>query len=282
MATLKVAINPIVFLLSVFSPISVSLWACANLVQAPVNLFPRVVSLLFNGLFVQNSLYLFHTRSTAEGFIYFRELSAAVEGGLEGKDWWCFHTVSHLRIATSLLYLFYQLFFIQLSLLFLLPFSCTFFIPPHHLSFFLFHIYLTSYKHRLLYRYKCVMCNFPLFLIIENLSGAPLDTFTNVSASQPLSSTHGDTKCQPLSSVTAFVNYSHLEMSMSRTTIRVSRFLEGWKHSTLQPTKKIYHRVSVTHQSETHRFRCNKPVTHINTQTGWKAYPFIQKVWPGE
>lgn len=51
-----------------------------------MNLFPTAVSLLFNGLFVQNSLYLFHTRSTAEGFLYFRELSATVEGGLGGKD----------------------------------------------------------------------------------------------------------------------------------------------------------------------------------------------------
>lgn len=201
---------------SSFSPISLFLCACANLVQAL--LFPRVVSLLFNGLFVQNSLYLFHTRSTAEGFIYFRELSAAVEGGLEGKDWWCFHTVSHLRIATSLLYLFYHLFFIQLSFLFLLHFFCTFFFfLSSPLIFFCFtFIWLPTSTDYCTDIHKCVMCNFPLFLIIENLSGAPLATFTNVNAPQPLSSTHGDTKCQPLSSVTAFVNYSHLEMSMSK------------------------------------------------------------------
>ncbi len=63
-----------------------SLCACSNLVQALVHLFPGAVSLLFNGVFVQNSLYLLHTRSTAEGFLYFRELSAAVEGGTEGED----------------------------------------------------------------------------------------------------------------------------------------------------------------------------------------------------
>lgn len=113
-------------------------WVCENLVQALVNLFPRAVSLLFNGLFVQNSLYLFHTRSTAEGFLYFGELSAAVEGGLEGKDWRCFHTASHLRIATRLLYLFHHLSFIHLSpFLSLSPIYCsTLFFPfPYHSSF---------------------------------------------------------------------------------------------------------------------------------------------------
>lgn len=165
---------------------------------------------------MQNSLYLFHTRSTAEGILYFRELSAAVEGGLGGKDWRRFHTVSHLRIATRLLYLFYHLSFIH-SLLFLLPSSCTLFIhlflPLICFSFlFIWHPMSTDYCNR----YKRVMCNFPLFLIIENLRSAQLGTFINVSASQPLSSTHRDTKCQPLSSVTAFVNYSHLEMSMSK------------------------------------------------------------------
>lgn len=60
------------------------------------------------------------------------------------------------------------------------------------------------------------MCNFPLFLLIENLRNALLGTFTNVSASPPLSSTSTDTKCQHLSSVTVFANCSHLEMSMGK------------------------------------------------------------------
>lgn len=119
-----------------FSVCVLSLGIRANLVQALVNLFPRAVSLLFNGLFVQNILYLFHTRSTAEGFLYFRELAAAVEGGLQRKDWRRFHTVSHWRIATRLLYLFYLLSFIHLFLLFLLPSFCTLFSPFfYHSSF---------------------------------------------------------------------------------------------------------------------------------------------------
>lgn len=160
----------------------------------------------------------FHTRSTAEGFLYFRELSAAVEGVLEEKDWRRFHKVSHLRIATRLLYLFYlpssfysSLFPISVAFFFLyfvFPLS-----PP--LIFFCFIFIWHPVSTHYCKRYKCVMCNFPLFLIIENLRSAPRDTFTNVSASQPLSSTRRDTKCQPLSSVTAFVNCSHLEMSMS-------------------------------------------------------------------
>lgn len=42
----------------------------------------------------------FHTRSTAEGSLYFRELAAAVEGGFQRKDRRRFRTVSRLRIAT--------------------------------------------------------------------------------------------------------------------------------------------------------------------------------------
>lgn len=190
---------------------------------------------------MQNSLYLFHTRSTAEGFIYFRELSAAVEGGLEGKDWWCFHTVSHLRIATSLLYLFYHLFFIQLSLLFLLCFSCTFFFfLSSPLIFFCFtFIWLPTSTDYCTDIRKCVMCNFPLFLIIENLSGAPTWHFH---------------KCQCFSAIVkhswrhkmsaSLLSHSLCELLTSgnvneQTTIRVSKFLEGRKHSTLSPTRKI-------------------------------------------
>lgn len=158
----------------------------------------------------------FHTRSTAEGFLYFRDLSAAVEGGLEGKDWRCFRTVSHLRIATRLLYLFYHLSFILLSLIsvtFFLYFVFPLFLALIFFCFiFIWHPMSTDYWNR----YKCVICNFPLFLIIENLRSALLGTFINVSASPPLSSTRRDTKCQALSSVTAFVNCSHLEMSMSK------------------------------------------------------------------
>lgn len=121
---------------SLFSVCVLSLGIWANLVQALVNLFPRAVSLLFNGLFVQNILYLFHTRSTAEGFLYFRELAAAVEGGLQRQDWRRLHAVSHWRIATRLLYLFYLLSFIHLFLLFLLPSFCTLFSPFfYHPSF---------------------------------------------------------------------------------------------------------------------------------------------------
>lgn len=204
-----------ILLLSFFHSVF-SLWACSNLVQALVNLFPSAVSLLFNGLFVQNSLYLFHTRSTAEGFLYFRELSAAVEGGLEGKDWRHFHTVSHLRIATRLLCLFYHLSFIHISLLFLLHSYCTLFF-----SFLIAYLFSLSFLSYILWAQITatdinMQCNFPPFLIIENLRSAQLGTFINVSASQPLSSTRWDTKCQPLSSVTVFVNYSHLEMSMSK------------------------------------------------------------------
>lgn len=174
---------------------------------------------------MQNSLYLFHTRSTAEGFLYIRELSAAVEGGLEGKDWRCLHTESHLRIATRLLYLFHHLSFIHLSLTLSLslplPLSYLFYLRLiFPLSLPLIFFYFISIWHPMstdyCNRYECVMCNFPLFHIIENLRSATLCTSTNVSASQPLSSSCRDTKCQPLSSVTAFVNYSHLEMSMSK------------------------------------------------------------------
>ena len=187
-----------------------------QIVYRHMHLFCRASSLLFNGLFVQNTLYLFHTRSTANGFLYFRELSAAVGGGLEGKQWRSFHTVSHLRIATRLLYLFYHLSFIQLSLLFLLHSSCSlFFFFPYYSFVPTFHFYLTSCEHR--FQQQIWVCNvsFP-FLIIEHLRSAPRGTFTNVSASQPLSNTCRDTKCQSLSSVTAFVNCSHLEMSMSK------------------------------------------------------------------
>lgn len=88
---------------------------CLNLLHPLVNLFPRDVPLSFNSLFELNSLYLFHRRSTAEGFFHFRELSAAVERGLEAKDWRRFHTMNHLRIAARLLYLFSLLFFSLLS-----------------------------------------------------------------------------------------------------------------------------------------------------------------------
>lgn len=198
-----------------------SLWACANL----VNLFPRAVSLLFNGLFVQNSLYLFHTRSTAEGFLYFRELSAAVEGGLREKteDAFTQWATWELQLGCCIYSIIFPLF---TFLLFLLPSSCTLFFLFSPLVFFCFifiwHPMSTDYCNR----YKRVMCNFPLFLIIENLRSAQLGTFINVSASQPLSSTRGDTKCQPLSSVTAFVNRSHLEMSMSKPQWEVAG---SWK-----------------------------------------------------
>lgn len=70
------------------------------------------------------------------------------------------------------------------------------------------------------------MCNFPLFLIIENLRNALFGTFTNVTASQSLSSTCRDTKCQPL------FRHSLCEMLTSgnvngQTTMRGSIFLEG-------------------------------------------------------
>lgn len=80
------------------------------------------------------------------------------------------------------------------------------------------------------------MCNFPLFLIIGNLRSAQLGTFINVSASQPLSSTCRDTKCQPLSSVTTFVNYSHLEMSMSKPQWEGT---DSWKAESTAPSNPL-------------------------------------------
>lgn len=114
--------------------------------------------------------------------VYFRELYVAVDGDLEGKDWRCFYKVSHLRIADPLLYLFICLSRLHFRSLFI------------HLCFYLIWRTLsTDYCSK----YKYVMSNFPLFLL---------------SASQ---SWHRSTKCDPLSSVSAFVNYSHQEMSMS-------------------------------------------------------------------
>lgn len=89
------------------------------------------------------------------------------------------------------------------------------------------------------------MCNLPRLLIIETLTSASLDTFTNVSASQPLSSTCRDRKCQFLSSVAASVNCSHLEMSMSKLQLGMKKARRTQSHcssawSTL--IKDVFHK----------------------------------------
>lgn len=110
------------------------------------NLFPRALSLLFNGLFVQNILYLFLTRSTAEGFLYFRELAAVIEGGLQRKDWRHFHTVRHLQPGCCVYFIICPLFTFFSFFYYFFPFFVfTLFLP----LIFLIHFYLTSYEHSL-------------------------------------------------------------------------------------------------------------------------------------
>lgn len=210
----------------------------ANLVQALVNLFPRVVSLLFNGLFVQNILYLFHTRSTAEGFLYFRELAAAVEGGLQRKDWRRFHTVSHRRIATRLLYLFYLLSFIHLFIRLLLPSFCTMFSP------FLFHSSFSHSFYDMLWAQITatdIICNVKFFSLSHN------------GKSWECSARHFY-KCQCFSAIVrrsqrhkmsaSLLSHSLCELLTSgnvneQTTMGGNRFLKGGKHSNLQSTLEI-------------------------------------------
>lgn len=214
---------------------------------------------------MQNILYLFHTRSTAEGFLYFRELAAAVEGGLQRKDWRRFHTVSHLRIATRLLYLFYHLSFIHLSLLFLLPSFCTLFSP------FLYH---SSFSHSFLS--DILWAQITATDIICNVQFSSL---SHNRKSWECSARHFH-KCQCFSAIVKHLQRHKMSASLlshnlcelltsgnvnEQTTMGGNRFLEGRKHSTLRSTVKIYCRVLVTRYRETQPFCCWKPVTHTST-----------------
>lgn len=151
----------------------------------------------------------FYIRSTAEGFLYFRELSAAVQEPQSEKTEDVFTQWAAGELQLGCVYSVISPLFSSVFSSCYLPALC-FSLPTTHL--FLWHPTSEDYYKR----YKCAMCNFPLFLLIENLRNALLGTFTNVSASPPLSSTCTDTKCQHLSSVTVFANCSHLEMSMGK------------------------------------------------------------------
>lgn len=123
----------------------------------------------------------FHTRSTAEGSLYFRELAAAVEGGFQRKDRRRFRTVSRLRIATRAFLLISSI-FVTFSIPHLAPSP----LPFWH-SFFV--IYLSSSEHRLLKLIQFWIGPFlsrSLSLCAERPARLSI---INVSASQPLLST---------------------------------------------------------------------------------------------
>lgn len=107
------------------------------------------------------------------------------------------------------------------------PFSSYFY---YLLSIFVFHLFLFIFIILFYYSYSYLT----LFFIIGNQH---LSTFTNVSDSQPLSSTCTDTKCQPLSSVTTFVNYSLLEMSMSKPQWEGT---DSWKAESKTPFNPLW------------------------------------------
>lgn len=142
--------------------------------------------LSFMGLFVQNILYLFHAGSTAEGCLLLWEKEASQRR--EAFARWRILTVPPRSHPLHTL---------------CFPFS------PASVSFCCSGVWIAATQ---------VSFGGSTPPITGNLRSSHFSTFINVSAPQPLWSTSRGRECQPSSSVTAFVNGSHLQMSTRQQT----------------------------------------------------------------
>lgn len=151
----------------------------------------------------------FHTRSTAEGSLYFRELAAAVEGGFQRKDRRRFRTVSRLRIATRA--------FLLISSIFV-TFSIPHLAPPPASLFDTCFCHLSVILWAQITETDTILDGTISLSFSFSVCWAPGATLYHKCQcfSAIVKHLQKPTKCQPRSSIATSVNCSHLEMSMSK------------------------------------------------------------------